>query len=41
VLDLVLERARRISCSHLLVNAFAFGGLNACLAFAAARQTEH
>jgi len=35
-LDLVLERARSVVCSHLLVNAFAFGGLNACLAFARA-----
>jgi nodulation protein E len=33
-LDLVLGAARRISSTHLLVNAFAFGGLNACLAFA-------
>ena len=33
-LDLVLDRARPISSTHLVVNAFAFGGLNACLAFA-------
>jgi nodulation protein E len=33
-LDLVLGRARPITSTHLLVNAFAFGGLNACLAFA-------
>jgi nodulation protein E len=33
-LDLVLGRARPISSDFLVVNAFAFGGLNACLAFA-------
>lgn len=32
-LDLVLGQARPITSTHLLVNAFAFGGLNCCLAF--------
>ena len=32
-LDLVLGEARPISIRNLLVNAFAFGGLNVCLAF--------
>jgi nodulation protein E len=32
-LDLVLGEARPIKARSLLVNAFAFGGLNACLAF--------
>jgi len=32
-LDLVTGSAREIGCDHLLVNAFAFGGLNASLAF--------
>lgn len=35
-LDLVLERARPISSKLLLQNAFAFGGLNVALMFAAA-----
>jgi nodulation protein E len=34
-LNLVLGSARPIRASHALVNAFAFGGLNACLTFAA------
>jgi nodulation protein E len=34
-LNLVLGEARAISARHALVNAFAFGGLNVCLAFAA------
>lgn len=34
-LDLVLGEARPIKARHAVVNAFAFGGLNACLAFAA------
>jgi nodulation protein E len=32
-IDLVLGEARAIKARSLLVNAFAFGGLNACLAF--------
>lgn len=32
--DLVLGEARRIAARHLLLNAFAFGGLNVSLAFA-------
>lgn len=32
--DLVLKEARQIRASHLLLNAFAFGGLNVSLAFA-------
>ncbi|HWA63212.1 MAG TPA: beta-ketoacyl-[acyl-carrier-protein] synthase family protein [Caulobacteraceae bacterium] len=32
-LDLVLERARPIEANALLLNAFAFGGLNTCLVF--------
>jgi nodulation protein E len=35
-LDLVLEQARPIDCTTLLVNAFAFGGLNTSLVFKAA-----
>jgi nodulation protein E len=35
-LDLVLGEARPIRAKSLLVNAFAFGGLNCCLAFRAA-----
>jgi 3-oxoacyl-(acyl-carrier-protein) synthase len=34
-LDLVLGQVRPITARHALVNAFAFGGLNASLAFAA------
>jgi nodulation protein E len=34
--DLVLGKARPITARHALVNAFAFGGLNVALAFAAA-----
>jgi nodulation protein E len=34
--DLVLGSPRAIASTHLVVNAFAFGGLNACLAFARA-----
>ena len=32
-IDLVLGEARPIKAKALLVNAFAFGGLNCCLAF--------
>jgi nodulation protein E len=35
-IDLVLEKARPITARTLLVNAFAFGGLNCSLAFRAA-----
>ena len=35
-IDLVLGAARAITASHVLVNAFAFGGLNASLLFAGA-----
>jgi nodulation protein E len=34
-LDLVVGQVRPIQARHALVNAFAFGGLNACMAFAA------
>ena len=32
-LNLVLDAAQRIECRYLLVNAFAFGGLNVSLMF--------
>jgi nodulation protein E len=35
-LDLVLDKARPIDCTSLLVNSFAFGGLNTSLVFHAA-----
>lgn len=38
--DLVLGAARPIAASHLLVNAFAFGGLNASLLFASANAMD-
>ena len=34
-LDLVVEKPRRIECQAVLVNAFAFGGLNASIVFRA------
>ena len=37
-LDLVLGQARPITSTHLLVNAFAFGGLNCCLGFVNGRS---